>query len=116
MDAIVVIIDQFTKMIQFKATTANILSEGIAKIYRDNIWKLHRVFKKILSDWGPQFALKFMEEFTKALGTKRQLLMAYHPQTDGQMERINQKIGMFLWYYVNYQQDNWTDWLAAAEF
>ena len=50
MDAIVVIIDQFTKMIQFKATTANILSEGIAKIYRDNIWKLHRVFKKILSD------------------------------------------------------------------
>ena len=57
-----------------------------------------------------------MEEFTKALETKRQLLMAYHPQTDGQMERINQEIGTFLWHYVNYQQDNWTDWLAAAEF
>jgi len=48
----------------------NILSEGIVKIYRDDIWKLHGVPKKILSDRGPQFALKFMEEFTKALGTK----------------------------------------------
>jgi len=47
-----------------------------------------------------------MEEFTKVLGTKRQLLMAYHPQTDGQIERINQVIGIFLWHYVNYQQDN----------
>jgi len=63
-------------------TTTNISSERITKIYRDNIWKLHGIPKKILSNWGPQFASKFMEEFTKALGTKRQLLMAYHPQTD----------------------------------
>jgi len=94
----------------------NISSEGITKIYRDNIWKLHGVPKKILSDRGPQFASKFMEEFTKALETKRQLSMAYHSQTDGQMERISQEIGMFLWHYINYQQDNWTDWLAAVEF
>ena len=70
-DAIVVIVDQFTKIIRLKATTTNISSEGIAKIYRDDIWKLHRVPKKILSDRGPQFASKFMEEFTKALGTMR---------------------------------------------
>ena len=57
-----------------------------------------------------------MEEFTKVLGTKRKLSMAYHPQTDRQMERINQEIGTFLRHYVNYQQDNWTDWLATAEF
>jgi len=50
-----------------------------------------------------------MEEFTKALGMKQQLLMAYHSQTDGQTERINQEIGMFLWHYVNYQQNNWTE-------
>ena len=74
----------------------NISSEEIAKIYRDNIWKLHGVPKKILSDRRPQFALKFMEEFTKVLGTKRQLSTAYHPQTDGQTERINQEIGTFL--------------------
>jgi len=116
MDAIIVVVDQFTKIIQLQATTTNISSEGIMKIYRDNIWKLHGVLKKILSDWGPQFASKFMEEFTKALGTKRQLSTAYHPQTDGQTERINQKIGTFSQHYVNYQQDNWTDWLATAEF
>jgi len=74
----------------------NILLEGIAKIYRDDIWKLHGVPKKILSDRGLQFTSRFMEELTKVLETKRQLLTAYHPQTDGQMKRINQEIGMFL--------------------
>jgi len=57
-----------------------------------------------------------MEEFTKVLGTKRQLSITYHPQIDGQIERINQEIGTFLWHYINYQQDNWTDWLSIAEF
>ena len=87
----------------------NISLEGIAKIYRNNIWKLHGVPKKIFSDRGPQFASKFMKEFTKVLGIKRQLLTAYHSQTDGQTERINQEIGTFLQHYMNYQQDNWTD-------
>ena len=116
MNAIVVIVDRFTKMIRLKATTMNILSEGIAKIYRDEIWKLHEIPRKILSDRGPQFISKFMEELIKALGTKRQLSTAYHPQTDGQTQRINQEIGTFLRHYVNYQQDDWTNWLAAAEF
>ena len=74
----------------------NISSEGIAKIYRDNIWKLHGIPRKVLSNRRLQFASKFMEELTKALGIKRQLSMAYHPQTDGQTEIINQKIGIFL--------------------
>jgi len=78
MDTIFVIVDQFTKIIQSKAKTTNISLEEITKIYRNNIWKLHRIPRKILSDQGLQFALKFMEEFTKALGTKRQLSTAYH--------------------------------------
>ena len=109
MDAIVIIVDRFTKMIHLKATMTNISSEEIAKIYRDNIWKLHGIPRKILSNRGLQFTPKFMKEFTRALGTKRQLSTAYHPQTDGQTERINQEIGMFLWHYVNYQQDDWTN-------
>ena len=83
-------------MIYLKATTTNISSKRIAKNYQDNIWKLYGIPRKILSDRRPQFALKFMEEFTKALGTKRQLLTAYYSQTDGQTERINQEIGVFL--------------------
>ena len=69
---------------------------------------------QIFSDRGPQFASKFMEELTEALRTTRQLSIAYHPQIDGQMERINQEVEMFLRHYVNYQQDNWVEWLAAA--
>ena len=94
----------------------NISSEGIVKIYRDNIWKLHGVPKKIFSDRGLQFTSKFMDKFTKALRIKKQLSTVYHSQTDGQTERINQEIGTFLQHYMNYQQDNWMEWLAATEF
>ena len=106
MDAILVIVDRFTKMIRLKATTTNLSSEEVAKIYRDEIWKIHGIPKTILSDCGPQFASKFMEDLTRVLGTKRKLFTAYHPQTDGQTEKINQEIGTFLQHYVNYQQDD----------
>ena len=105
-DAIVVIVDRFTKMIQLKTTTINVSSEEIAKIYCNKIWKLHGIPRTILSDRGPQFVLRFMEDLMKALGTKQMLSTAYHPQTDRQMEQINQEIGTFLRHYINYQQDN----------
>ena len=77
-----VIIDNFTNMIQLKATT-NVSSEEIAKIYRDEIWKLYEVPRKILSNRGPQFVSRFIDELMKVLRTKRMLSMAYHSQTDG---------------------------------
>ena len=61
MDTIVIIVNQFMKMIHLKATMTNVSLEGIAKIYKDDIWKLHGISRKILSDRGLQFALKFME-------------------------------------------------------
>ena len=91
-----VIVNRFTEIIQLKATTTNISLEEITKIYRDDVWKLHGILRKVLSNREPQFASKFMEELTKALGTKRQLSTAYHPQTDRQTKRINQEIGTFL--------------------
>ena len=95
-DAIVVIVDRFTKIIRLKVTITNISLEEIAKIYQDEIWKLHGVPKAILSDREPQFTSRFMKDLTKTLGTRRMLLIAYHPQTDRQTERINQEIGTFL--------------------
>ena len=76
--------------------------EGIAKIYRDEIWKLYRIPKKILSNRELQFASRFIKELIKVLGMKRTLSMAYHPQSDRQTERINHEIGTFLRHYVNY--------------
>ena len=96
--------------------TINVSSEGIAKIYRDKIWKLHEIPRKILSNRGLQFISKFIKEFTKALGTTRQLSTVYHFQIDGQTGRINQEVGMFLRHYVNYQQDDWIEQLATTEF
>jgi len=61
-------------------------SKKIVKIYQDKIWKLYGIPKIILSDKGPQFTSKFMENLTKALGTKRTLLTAYHSQIDSQTE------------------------------
>jgi len=76
-------------MVRLKTTIMSVSSEEIAKVYWDKIWKLHRVPRKILSNRGLQFTLKFMEEFMKTLGTTRQLSTAYYPQIDGQTERIN---------------------------
>jgi len=86
-------VDQFTKI---KATTTTVLSEEIAKIYWDEIWKLHGILRRILSNKGLQFASKFMEDLTKALETKRTLSTAYHLQMNGQTEQINQEVEMFL--------------------
>ena len=78
-NAIVVILDQFTKRIRLKVTTMVVSLEKIAKIYWDEIWKLHRVLKQIFSNERLQFASKFIKDLTRALDTKRILLIAYHP-------------------------------------
>jgi len=83
-DTMLVVIDRLTKMIQIIPTTTNATS-------KNNIWKLHGVPRKIISDRGPQFASKFMGELCNCLGIKRAMSTAYHPQTDGQTER-NQSI------------------------
>ena len=90
------------------ATTTSISLNEVARIYQNNIWKIHGIPKKIISDRGPQFASTFIGELYKALGIKRAISTAYHPQTDGQTERINQEIEVFLRHYINYRQDDWT--------
>jgi len=96
-------------MIRLKVTTTVISLEEVAKIYKDNIWKIQRVPRKIISNRKPQFASWFIEDLSKALETKRTLSKAYHYQTDGQIERINQEVEAFLQNYVNYQQHDWME-------
>ena len=57
-----------------------------------------------------------MKELNKMLGIKTKLSMAYHPETDGQIERTNQELEQYLRMYVNHRQNNWAKWLATAEF
>jgi hypothetical protein len=85
-DSILVIVDRFSKMIHLIPTTTSLSSTGLAEIYKKEVWRIHGIPRRIISDRGPQFASKFMKELCNALGIERNLSMAYHPQTDGQTE------------------------------
>ena len=67
-------------------------------------------------DRGPQFAAGMTKELNKMLGIETKLSTAYHPETDGQIERTNQELEQYLRMYVNHRQNNWAEWLATAEF
>ena len=57
-----------------------------------------------------------MKELNSLLGIQTKLSTAYHPQTDGQMERINQKLEQYLRVFIDHRQEQWPDWLGTAEF
>jgi len=65
------------------------LAEGLARLFRNNMWKLHGLPESIISDRGPQFAAGLIKELNEMLEIKSKLLTAFHPQTDGQTERVN---------------------------
>ena len=67
-------------------------------------------------DRGVQFAVGMMKELNNFLGIQTKLSMAYHPQTDGQMERTNQELEQYLRVFINHRQEQWPDWLETAEF
>jgi transposase InsO family protein len=62
----------------------------LAELYMSRIVYLHGVPKKIMSDRGTQFTLRFWERLYEALDTELRFSSAYHSQTDGQIERVNQ--------------------------
>jgi Chromo (CHRromatin Organisation MOdifier) domain len=70
----------------------------------------------IVSDRGPQFVAEFTQELYRLLGIKLAPTMAYHPQGDGQMERVNQELEQYLQLFVNQRQDDWSDLVPLAEF
>ena len=59
-DSILVVVDRLTKIVHFIPTTEKTTAEGLAQLFRDNVWKLHRLPKSIISDRGPQFAAGLM--------------------------------------------------------
>jgi len=69
-----------------------------------------------VSDRGPQFAAEFTRELNKMLEIETRLSTAFHLQTDGQMERMNQELEQYLRFFVDHQQKNWPECLAGAEF
>lgn len=115
-DSILVVTCRMTKMAHFIACKESITSEELTKIFISNIVKYHGLPDYIVSDRGPVFTSAFWNTLLKSLNIKSQKSTAFHPQTDGQTERVNQCMEQYLRCYVSYQQDDWYDLLPMAEF
>ena len=114
-DCILVVVDRFTKMAHFEPCTKSITAKGCVNILLRTVFKLHGIPDEIISDRGPQFVSKFWNSLLNALGTKAKLSSAFHPETDGQTERVNQILEQYLRCTVNYEQNNWKEILPLAE-
>jgi len=110
------VVDKLTKMVYFIPTTERTSVEGLARLFRDNVWKLHRLSESIISDRGPQFMAELMRKLNKILGIKSKMLIVFHPQMDGQTERVNQELEQYLRMFTDHRQEQWSDWLETAEF
>jgi len=115
-DSILVVVDWLTKMVYFIPTTEKTLVEGLARLFRDNVWKLYGLLESIISDRGPQFVARLMRELNGILGIESKLLTAFHPQTDRQTERVNQELEQYLRMFIDHRQEQWPKWLGTAEF
>jgi hypothetical protein len=115
-DSIWVIVDRLTKTAHFLPVHTTYNAKKYAEIYMDQIVRLHGVPKTIISDHGAQFIAQFWEQLQHALGTKLIRSSAYHPQIDGQTERVNQILEDMLRACVLQYEKNWDKCLSLAEF
>jgi hypothetical protein len=115
-DSVWVIVDRLTKTAHLIPVHTTYNAKKYAKIYLDQIVRLHGIPKTIISDRGAQFAARFWEQLQDALGTKLIRSSAYHPQTDGQTERVNQILEDMLRACVLQYNKNWDKCLSLEEF
>ena len=115
-DSIWVITDHLTKQAHFLPVRTDYPTILYAKLYIDRILSLHGVPKTIILDRGTQFVSKFQKELHKSLGTNFIHSSAYHPQTGGQTERVNQILEDMLRACVLTYSDKWDECLSLAEF
>jgi hypothetical protein len=115
-DSIWVIIDRLSKSAHFIPVHTNYNVQNYARVYIDRVLCLHGVPKKIISDRGSQFVARFWEQLHASLGTHLIHSSAYHPQTDGQTERVNQILEDMLRACVLEHPGSWDQNLPWAEF
>jgi len=115
-NSILVVVDRLIKMVHFILTMEKMLAEGLARLFRDNVWKLYGLPESIISDRGSQFAVELMKELNEILGIKSKLSTAFHPQIDRQTERVNQELEQYLRMFIDHRQEQWPEWLGTAEF
>ncbi len=115
-DAILIIVDRFSKEIIPVRCSTELSSEGWAKILCNQVYAKHGMPQVVISDRGPQFISNFLKDLYKLLNIKSNTSMAFHPQTDGQTEQVNQEVEKYLQIFINHRQTDWVEWLALAAF
>jgi hypothetical protein len=115
-DTILVVVCRLTKMGLFIPTHKTVDTEGVASLFLRHVFSKHGAPSDIVSDRGKHFVSRFWRSLCHTLNIKSNLSTAYHPETDGQTERLNQILEQYLRIYINYEQDNWAHFLPLAEF
>ncbi|QRW21158.1 Retrotransposable element Tf2 protein [Rhizoctonia solani] len=115
-NSILVIIDSFTKYGIFVKCSKKLKAPELAELFLEHVWKQHGMPEKTILDRGRVFNNKFLKALYKRLGIDPHFSSAYHPQSNGQTERVNPSIKHFLRAYSGINQRDWTKWLPMAEF
>ena len=116
-DSILTVTDHnCTKAVILIPCNEAITAEGVAKLYLEHVFKRIGLPKVFIHDRDTRFMSSFAVKMCQALGIKQNTSTAFHPRTDGQSERTNQKLEQFLHFYSNAKLDNWAHFLSLAEF
>jgi hypothetical protein len=115
-NTILVIIDKFSKYEHFLPLSHPYTAASVAKTFMDHIYKLHGMLEVIISDKDRIFTSNLWQELFKLAHTTLNMSSSYHPQTDGQTERLNQCLETYLWCVINACPSKWAAWLPLAEF
>ena len=100
-DAVMTVVDSVSKRAHFIPTHTMVITEGAVRLFLYQVWKLHGLPKYVVSDCRPQFVAHFTSELYRLLGIKLASSTAWHPQTDGQTEHVNQELYQYLRLFVN---------------
>ena len=113
---VMVVVDRLTKYVHFIALSHPYTAHQVASVFFDQIHKLHGLPSTIVSDRDPIFLSAFWRQLFKMVGTKLAHSSAYHPQSDGQTERVNQCLENFLRCMSSDRPKQWATWLPMAEW
>ena len=113
-DAVLVMVDWFTKMAHFPPCAKTISTEETTDLFLKNVVRLHGVPDDVTSDCRPQFISCFGRRLLQTLGTIVNMSSSDHSQTDGQTERVKQVLKQYLRCSLSFQEDDWIDLLPLA--
>jgi hypothetical protein len=114
--AILVIVDRLSKQGIFIPTVDEITAPQLAQLFVIHVFSKHGVLSHVTCDCGSEFVSRFFRSLGQALDMKIHFTSGYHPEGDGQTERLNQTLEQYLHIFCNYQQDNWSPLLPLREF